>query len=189
MTYCWGMRKRALTATLVAAVALLAAGCGSSESESSDATATSEWAEGLCSSISTWTSSLTSIVDGLKGGGLSQDSLSGAVDEAKSSTNEFTSSLDALGTPDTEAGQQAKDAVDELSSEIKADIQTIEDAVEGASGVAGVLSAVQVVQETISKAGTQVSDTLTSFQDIDAKGELEQAFKDAPSCQKLTGGS
>jgi methyl-accepting chemotaxis protein len=187
MTYCWGMRKRALTAALVAAVALLAAGCGSSES--SDATATSEWAEGLCSSISTWTSSLTSIVDGLKGGSLSKDSLSGAVDEAKSSTNEFTSSLDALGTPDTEAGQQAKDAVDELSGEIKADIQTIQDAVENASGVAGVLSAVQVIQETISKAGTQVSDTLTSFQDIDAKGELEQAFKDAPSCQKLTGGS
>lgn len=189
MTYCWGMRKRALAATLVAAVALLAAGCGSSESESSDATATTEWAEGLCSSITTWKSSLTSIVDGLKGGDLSKDSLSGAVDEAKISTNEFTSSLDALGTPDTDAGQEAKDAVDALSSEIKADIQTIQDAVENASGVAGFLSAVQVVQETISKAVTQVSDTLASFQDIDAKGELEQAFKDAPSCQKLTGGS
>jgi hypothetical protein len=183
------MRKRTLLTTLVAAAALLAAGCGSSESGSSDAAPASEWAEDLCSSISTWTSSLTSIVSDLQGGSLSADALSGAVDEAVSATDEFTSSLDSLGTPDTEAGQEAKDAVDELSSEIRTDIETIQAAVEDASGIAGVLSAVKVIQKTISTAGTQVSDTLTSFQEIDAKGELEQAFEDAPTCQKLMGGS
>ena len=93
------------------------------------------------------------------------------------------------GKPDTESGQQAKDSVDELSKEIDADIATIEDAVDGATGVGGIVNAVQVISATVSKAGSQVTDTLTSFQDLDAKGELESAFKDAPGCQKLTGGS
>jgi len=44
-----------------------------------------------------------------------------------------------------------------------------------------------VITSTIQKAGTEVNDTLSGFQDIDAKGELEQAFEDAPSCQQLTG--
>jgi len=46
-----------------------------------------------------------------------------------------------------------------------------------------------VTKDTLTKAGTQVSDTLTGFQDLDAKGELEAAFKQSDSCKKLTGGS
>ena len=46
-----------------------------------------------------------------------------------------------------------------------------------------------MTKDTLSKAGTQVSDTLTGFQDLDAKGELEAAFKQSDSCKKLTGGS
>ena len=135
---------------VLVAVALLAAGCGgSSDSASSDATPTAEWADGLCSAITTWTSSLTTIGDTLKGGNLSKDSLTSAVDEAKSATETFTSDLESLGKPDTEAGQQAKDAVDQLSTEIQADMTKIEDAVDGASGVAGILAAVPVISSTL----------------------------------------
>ncbi len=182
------MQKRALGAVLVATAALIVAGCGSNSS--SDVTPTDEWADGLCSSITTWTSSLSSIADSLKGGGVpTKESLSSAVDDAKGATSDFTSSLGDLGKPDTEAGQQAKDSVDQLSTQIDEDIATIEDAVDGATGVSGIVNAVQVISATVSKAGSQVTDTLTSFQDLDAKGELESAFKDAPACQKLTGGS
>ena len=177
-------------ASVVAVTALLAAGCGGSgDSASSDTAPTEEWADGLCSSISTWTSSLTSIVDTLKGGDLSKDSLASAVDEAKSATETFTTSLSDLGRPDTEAGQEAKDSVDQLVTDIKADMTEIEDAVNGASGVAGVIAAVPTISSTLSKAGEQVSATLTGFQDLDAKGELESAFENSSSCQALTSGS
>jgi hypothetical protein len=183
------MRKPLLVSAVVVAVALAAAGCGGSSSSSSDTTPTTEWAGSLCSAITTWTSSLSTIVGDLQSGGITKDSLQSAVDEAKTSTDEFTTSLGNLGTPDTEAGQKAKDSVDQLKAEIQADMTTIEDAVNGASGLSGVLNAVKVTRETITKAGTQVSDTVTGFQDIDTKGELEAAFKQAESCKKLTGGS
>ena len=113
------MSKRALVAAVVA-VAALARGrlrrLGRQLEQRHDADG--EWADGLCSAITTWTSSITSIVNTLKGGNLSQDSLTSAVDDAKSATDTFTSDLEDLGKPDTDAGQQAKDSVDQLSTEI-----------------------------------------------------------------------
>jgi hypothetical protein len=169
------------------AAAVLVAGCGGSADSSGDTTATGAWADGLCSAITTWTSSISSIGDTLKAGNLSQESLTSAVDDAKKATETFTSDLEGLGRPDTEAGQQAKDSVDQLSTEIKADLATIEDAVNGASGVSGVVNAVSVISTTLVTAGQQVSSTITGFQDLDAKGELESAFKQSSSCDKLAG--
>ena len=178
------MVARLLLPAVVAAV-LAATGCGSGSGDTSSA---QDWADGLCSAVSTWTSSLQSTVSGLQGN-LNKESLTSAVDDAQSSTKDFTASLDDLGTPDTDAGKQAKESVDTLSSEIKADIKTVQDAVANISGVTGVLNAANVIKNAITKATTQVTSTLTSLQGLDAKGELEQAFKDAPSCQKLSGGS
>jgi hypothetical protein len=183
------MNRRFLVPAVVAAAALAAAGCGGSSSSSSDTTPTNQWADSLCSSITTWTSSLSSIVGNLQSGGLTKDSLQTAVDDAKTATDEFTTSLGKLGRPETKSGQKAQDSVNQLSSEIQSDLTTIEDAVNGASGVSGVLNAVTVTKGTLTKAGTQVTDTLTGFQNLDAKGELEAAFKQSGSCKKLTGGS
>lgn len=182
------MPRRAIAAAVIVVAALLAAGCGgSSDDSSSSASPTTEWADGLCSAITSWTSSLSSIGDTLKQGSLTKDSLTSAVDDAKSATDTFTSDLDGLGLPDTDAGQQAKDSVDQLSTDLKADMTVIEDAVDGASGVSGILDAVSVVSSTLVKMGSKVSSTITSFQDLDAKGELESAFKQADSCTELAG--
>jgi len=180
------MSKRALIAATVVLVAALAAGCGSSSSSSSGTTPTSEWADGLCSAITTWTSSLTSIGDTIKQGGVTKDSLSSAIDDAQTSTDTFTSSLKDLGKPDTDAGQKAKDSVDQLASDIDDDMQTIQDAVGNAKGATGVLTAVSTISTTLKTAGQQVSSTIQGFQSLDAKGELESAFKAAPSCKGLT---
>lgn len=184
------MSKRLLIAAAVAAAAVVAAGCGgSSDSSSSDTTPTTEWADGLCTAITTWTDSLKEIVPTVTGGNLSKNSLTAAVDDAKSATETFTTSLGDLGKPDTEAGQQAKVAVDQLATDVKADMAKIEDAVAGASGAAGLLAAVPVISSTLKTAGDQVSSTVSTVQGLDAKGELQSAFKDATSCQSVTAGS
>ena len=182
------MAKRLALTAAVAVCALLAAGCGSS-SDASDATPTTEWADGLCSSITTWQSSITSIIDTLKAGGLTKDSLTTAVDDAQDATNTFTTSLKDLGRPDTDAGQQAQDSVNELTTQIDEDMTKIQDTVSNASGVAGILAAVPTITTTIQSAGNQVADTISGFEALDAKGELESAFKDAESCKTLTAGS
>ena len=183
------MPKRLLpiVAVAVSVCAVLAAGCGSSSE--SDTTPTVDWANGLCSSITTWQTSITSIIDSLKGGNLSKDSLTAAVDDAEEATRTFTSDLKGLGRPDTEAGQQAQDSVNELTTQIDDDMTKIQDTVSNASGVAGVLAAVPTITSTIQSAGNQVADTVSGFQDLDAKGELEAAFKSADSCKTLTAGS
>lgn len=181
------MPRRAIAAAVIVVAALSAAGCGGSSDDSSSASPTSEWADGLCSAITSWTSSLSSIGDTLKEGNLSKDSLTSAVDDAKSATDTFTSDLDGLGLPDSDVGQQAKDSVDQLSTDLKSDMTKIQDALDGVSGVSEILTAVSVVSSTLVKMGSQVSSTITSFQDLDAKGELESAFKQADSCTELAG--
>ena len=178
------MSNRLTIAMVVAVCALVAAGCGSSD-DSSDTTPTTEWADGLCSSITTWKSEITTIVNSLKGGNLSQDSLTAAVDDAEEATMNFTTELKGLGRPDTDAGQQAQDSVNELTTQIDADMTTIQDAVSNASGVAGVIAAVPTITSTIQSAGNQVADTISGFEELDAKGELESAFKDADSCEDM----
>ena len=117
----------------------------SESSSSSDVSPTTEWAGGLCTAISDWTSSISSIGDTIKGGDLSKDSLTSAVDDAKSATETFTSDLDGLGKPDTEAGQQAKDSIDQLSSELKDEVATIQDELDGASGITGLIAAIPAI--------------------------------------------
>jgi hypothetical protein len=183
-----GFLQRSALATVLAIALLLAAGCGGSGGDgSSDTSPTTKWADGLCSAISTWTSSISSIGDTIKGGDISKDSLTSAVDDAKSATETFTSDLDSLGKPDTEAGQQAKDSIDQLSSELKDEVATIQDELDGASGITGIIAAIPTITTSLSNMGTQVSSTISDLESLDAKGELESAFKDSSSCDDLTG--
>ncbi len=181
------LSKRTLLAVAVAGAALLAAGCGSSSDSSSDTSPSTEWADSLCSAINTWTASITSIVDPIKGGDISKDSLTTAVDDAKGATDTLISDLDGLGKPDTEAGQEAKDSVDKLSTDLKAGVTTIEDEINGASGIAGYIAAAPAVLTALGTMGTDVTSTVTTLEGLDAKGELETAFNDAASCADLKG--
>ena len=97
----------------------LAVGCGGDDdSGSSDAPSTTEWAQGLCSAIGDWTSSVSSATGSLQGDNLSEEGLKSAVDDVESATDTFVDDVKGLGTPDTEAGQKAKESVDQLADEL-----------------------------------------------------------------------
>ena len=174
----------------VALAAVLAAGCGGSGgSGGSSSTSPTEWADGLCSAITTWSTSVQASAKTLQGGNLSADSLKTATSGITEATNKLATDLKGLGKPDTDAGEKAKEATDQLSSDVKDDVNTMKSAVEDASGASGAATAASTVVATLSKMGTQVSSAATKLQQAYAKGELEKAFKDASSCQNLTGSS
>ena len=176
--------RRMLTGACAALLAVLAvAGCGSS----STTTATDTWATGVCTAITAWQTQLTSIEDTVKSGGVTQDSINSAVDQAQAATNDLAKSLKKLGKPDTQASPQAKDDVQKLPDELSKGVKTIQDAVKGASGAAGVLSAVSTATGTLSTMISQVSTTISDLQSLDPKGELEQAFKKSSACKPLLG--
>lgn len=170
-------------ATLVAGIALVS-GCGGGSS-SSDTKPAEDWANSVCSAITTWTSSVRQTGDSLRNGNVNKDSLNKAVDEFQSSTKQFADDLKGLGRPDTDSGQKAQASVEKLAGEVKTDANKIKSEVKGASGLSGYQKALANVGVTLTQMGEQVSTTFAELGNIDAKGELESAFKKADKCSSL----
>jgi hypothetical protein len=179
--------KRLLPAALLLIVAVMAAGCGSSESSEPETAA--DWANGVCTAVTTWTDSVKSAADPLRSGDISQDSLQSAADDVKSATATLESDLKDLGKPDTESGQEAKDAIDQLSSDLTTGTDAIKDAVDGVSSISGIVGAVATIGTTLATMQSQVTTTYTTLKGLDAKGELQDAFEQASACQQLSSSS
>jgi len=173
------IRTRMLAAALVAGSALVAAGCGSDDSQTS---ATTQWADGVCSAVKTWQSDIASTVDTLKSNP-SRNGFEQAAEDAKSSTETLVDTVKGLGAPDTDAGAQARSTVETLSTELSSGVETIQDAVDDVSGVQGLLTAVSTVSATLAKMSSQLTSSLGDLSSLrDADDELQEAFGDADSC-------
>lgn len=176
--------SRRLLVPALAALALLAAGCGGDGNGADETLSTTEWANGLCGSITAWTESLQSAAEPLTGGSISKEALQSAADDVESSTKAFTDDLNDLGKPDTESGQEAKDLLDGLDEELDDDLQEIQTAVDDASPT-DILSTVSTVSEALGSMAQQVSSTFEELDQLDASNELEQAFEEADSCDEI----
>jgi ABC-type transporter Mla subunit MlaD len=164
----------------------LATGCGGDDG--GGGASSTEWADGVCSAITTWSQSITSTAESLRGGNLSEDELRNAVDDFESATSDFVDDLRGLGAPDTESGEQAKESLDELSGNVEENVSRMRSAVDDVSGASGVLEAITTVSATLSTMGQQLSATFTELEQLDAGGELERAFSDTDSCDELESG-
>jgi hypothetical protein len=167
--------------SILLAAAALAAGCGGGDDDS----AASVWADDVCSAITDWTGSVASTAETLSGN-LSEEELRDAADDLESDTQAFVDDLRDLGTPDTEAGEEAQATLDELAGAVESSISTISDAVDEAAGATGVLAAVSAISTALSALADQVAVAFTELEALDAAGELEQAFEDADSCDELS---
>lgn len=176
------VRLRLFAVVLVVAVGLVAAGCGSNSSQTMS---TADWADGVCSAIVTWKSSIKSSTASLTGGNLSQDSLETAAGDMKSATETLGSDLEDLGKPDTQAGQQAKDSIDQLSSELKTGADSMKSAADDISDVSSARAATTTMSSTLATMRNQVSSTVTSLKQMDPTGELQTAFQQSSSCAQL----
>lgn len=179
------MSRPTVTAAMIAAAALLAAGCGSGGGSTTQATPTVDWANSLCAATDTWTSTLTDTASSLKDGPYTSAALQDAADTAQTATQAYLDDLKGLGEPDTQAGRDAKAAVDELQSELQSGADTMRKATENVSGVSEVLGAVSVVTGSLSTMANEVDATITKLQQLDPQGELQQAFSQADACTAL----
>jgi uncharacterized phage infection (PIP) family protein YhgE len=169
---------RAAIAFALCALSFTAAGCGGED----DASATEDWAGGLCSSLSAWSDSITSATESVKDNP-SADGLQSAVDDVKQATSTLTGDLDALGKPDTEAGQEAKDAIDELATSLETEIDEIESATGGGA------AALSTLVGSLTTISSQVSSTFDQLEQLDGSDELQSAFENADSCDELRSNS
>lgn len=163
---------------LVALVAALAAGCGSDKSKDSSSS-TTDWANGVCSAVTTYRDSLTKAADSLKGN-VSKAGFEDASKQVQTATKSFVDETKSLGKPNTDSGKQAKDTLDTLSSQLNNDLDTIK----GADG-AGLVQGLSVVTGALASAQTQVQTAFDQLKSLDAKGELSDAFDKASACSSL----
>jgi hypothetical protein len=176
-------RTRTLFAALVGGFAQGAAASAANDS----APAATQWAGDVCTAVNTWRSDISTTANSVTSdptrAGLEQ-----AAADAKSTTETLVDTLKGLGAPDTESGDQARSALDTLATGVQGDVDSIQKAVQDASGVQGLLGAVSEVSAALANISSQLSnalDELGSLRDVDS--ELQQAFADAESCDGLLG--
>jgi hypothetical protein len=183
------MRRLGLVALLllVASLALTAAGCGG-DNEPSGATAADEWADGFCTAVTTWTDELQRIGDSLGDpSSLSRDAIEQAAQEASRATDQLVDDIRALGTPDTESGQEVRDTLDTLADTLDTEKADIEQAVEGISGLTGLPAAITTIGGSLSAMGSALQDAQDAIDEADVDGELKAAFEQSDACNEVTG--
>ena len=172
------MRTRLLV--LLAAVALVAAGCGGNKKPQTAA----DWANSFCSSVSTWQTSLTTATNDFTSSP-SKDSLKQASDDVNSATNKLVSDVKGLGKPPTSDGAQAQQQVDQLSTEVQQTKQTIKTATKSVTNLSQALNAASIVTANLEKLKDDATTTFNQLTKLNPGGELETAFKQSSTCQGL----
>jgi len=164
----------------VAGLALVVAGCGGSDNDESPADA---WASGFCNAVTNWTDELQTVTSQFSDtSNLSQDGLRSAADDVKSATDELVDDLRGLGAPETEGGEEIRSALDSLSTTLESEAASIEETVEGISGLTGIPSAITAVTTSLSAMGNAFASTLQTIESADAGEELQAALEDSPEC-------
>jgi methyl-accepting chemotaxis protein len=164
------------------ALALGAAACGGDEEDPAR-----EWAGGVCTSIGDWQAEVEGNVQELTEdpGSLSAESIRTAAEDSLAATDALRDELRALGTPETESGEQAREEVDQLSESLEQRADRVREALDSAEGAAGLLSAVGAVTTEVQGAAADTRQTLDELRQLEPGGELQQAFEDEDSCSEL----
>ena len=153
---------------------------------------TEEWAGSVCTSLSDWRDSFTSLADA-GGEPRTADSLREKLDDANAATSELVSELQDLGPPDLEAGDQVKEQLDQSTAELESSYDALKERADEAAAAPPNEFLQQLAAAALASdfaaLQTAIANTMTTLQNADvaeeSKAELQQAFADAPSCQSL----
>ena len=168
-------------APLVAALSLLAAGCGGDDQSSAE-----QWADSVCTDLNTWADSMTTAITGVmsQGLGVTSGDLRSAANQAQSATTRLVDDLRAIGPPDTESGQQAQQQVEQLGASLEQHANKTRELVEGASGSgAGLVATARSVLVEIGAAADAVKGALTSIGQ--AGQDIRDGIESSDACSKL----
>ena len=155
---------------------LAVAGCGGDEENASE-----QWAGDVCSELSTWVTDVEEVVTSLTTNALSldKDAVQAATEDVKGATEELVDGLAGLGSPETEAGGQARSELEELGTQLRQQADQVDQAAETES-----LSLVAVTS-ALASAASSVRSTFESLQSLDGGEELRDAFEDAAACDSF----
>jgi len=167
--------------TGVTTLALVAGGCGGS-----DQTNTEKWADDVCSSINTWADTLkdarTSLGDTSN---LSVSAVQDQISNVQDATKTLTSDLRDLGPPDTEAGNEAEQQINNFTDTLDQQNQVVSDAIgSGINSIPELLTKVSTITGALSAVGTAAQTAYDNIRQLNGAAELQDAFKSQKSCDQ-----
>jgi hypothetical protein len=159
---------------------LILAGCGGDETSASES-----YANDVCSSLSTWVTDVQETVQSVtdKGLGVRRDDIQSAFDQTKEATDTLANDLEQAGPPETEDGQEAMRLLDGLATQLQQQLDVIEQAIDSGGGLTTIGA---TLASAVSAAATAVDTTFQNLQDLDAPGELRDAFENSDECNSLS---
>jgi len=170
-----------LTAAVVGLV-LTASACGGGKKPAettNGSSATVEWASGVCSAFTEWKTALHNLTlhVGISGAPLRQ-----AGRQAQNATEKLAQSLENLGAPGTNGGEQAKQSLAALESSLSQSISTIESAMPRHPSAAEAATALTTVRRELTLMAQDLTKAVYQVKNADPSGELGRAFHQASSC-------
>jgi hypothetical protein len=175
----------------VAAIVIAAVAMRLSDDGSSSQPSAAEWADSVCSSFATWKSSIESLTK-VSGGTLTVDTLNQKIADGQAATQTLVDDLRALGPPDLQSGDQAKQQLTTDLAQIQAEFDTLKQGAEEATSAGSPTAFFQALGKLAPQLQTlldSVSKTISDVQNADVaaqdKAELQAGFADAQSCQEL----
>jgi hypothetical protein len=173
------VRNMARWVPLVLATVVVLAGCGGDGPSASE-----EYANGVCSSLSAWVTDVQNTVQSLTDAGLAtgREDIQAAFDETKNATDTLVNDLEGLGPPETEDGQQAKSELDGLATQLRQQLDVIQNALDSGGGVTEIAA---TVSTAVSAAANAVNTTYQDLKGLDPAGELGDAFENGDDCNSL----
>ena len=169
-------------ALLAATLAFAAAGCGdSSEGE--------QWASSVCSTVSDWQGKIEQAAQEVQTELQAPDlgtvaAITTQISSAVTATQKLSTDLKAIGAPDVDSGQQAKQQVDALASQLQAAVNVAKNSVDALPENPNLNQLSQKLlplAPAIQTLATSTSNTVKAIQT--SSDELKQGFEDADSCK------
>src|SRR3954468_1374756 len=176
-----GVRNALLFFALGAVLVLASSACGGSDETASSASPTVTWADGVCSALSTYKTTLKEAGSTLKSGAVSTQGFETMGQSGKGASTTFQDDLQQLDKPQTQAAQTVSQTLTDLSSALSKDAEAIR-----AAGADGLLEHMSVVSTTLLAAQDHVKAAVDQLEAADAKGELSDAFSQAPACDAFS---
>ena len=181
------MVKLLVSVALLALV--LAAAAGGGGDDDADESSSQAWADDFCSAAGDWRTSLDDIVSGFGSpSDLSEDAIRDAVDEGLDATEQFLEDVQGLGTPDTEAGQEVKAIVDDMSASVQATVDDLRDTLGDSSSLQDLLAAVPQATAQLGGLQDELQSSLTELENVDT-GELKSELESNEDCAAAQSGS
>jgi hypothetical protein len=168
---------------LLAILALAAGGCGGD----SDKKANEEYANSVCTAISSWEQQIKTIATTFSGG-VSEAALQSKVTQAQAATSTLMTQIKSVSAPDTSEGKAAKQQLDQLTTDINTTTSSAKTALAQLPpnpSVTVIAATVAVIAPQVQNLATQTKSAISDLQS--AGGSLSSAFKDADACQSLGG--